>query len=108
MRVVVLAILMGVLGGATAARAAGDADAAKPIVAEYCAACHEVPGYQPKDGIEALDVPALQAFANDPATYDAERLRTFLRQPHFPMEGLVLSDRDIANLVAFIEGLHTP
>lgn len=108
MRVVALAVVMGVLGGATAARAAGDADAAKPIVAEYCAACHEVPGYEPKDGIETLNVPGLQAIADNPATYDAERLRTFLRQPHFPMKGLVLSDRDIENLVAFIESLRTP
>lgn len=86
--------------------AAGDPDAARGIVAEYCTACHEVPGYAARHGRAEVSAPPFQAIADEPSVYTDERLRRFLRQPHFPMTKFVLSPSDIDNLVAFIERLR--
>lgn len=106
-----LCIAVGVvLAAAPAASglAAGDADAARGIVAEYCTACHEVPGYAARHGRAEVNAPPFQAIADQPALYTEERLRRFLRQPHFPMTKFTLSPSDIDNLVAFIERLRRP
>ncbi|MDJ0945136.1 MAG: hypothetical protein QNJ30_16830 [Kiloniellales bacterium] len=86
------------------ASAAGDADQAKGIIAEHCADCHAVPGYG-EGGSPALEAPPLQVFADDPTTYSEERLRTSLRQPHWPMSQFRLSATDIDNILAFIAEL---
>ena len=96
-----------VLAVATAsAFAAGDPNAARGIVAEYCVACHEVPGYAPRNGRASLNAPSFQAIADQPAIYRPERLRSFLRQPHFPMTKFTLSPSDADNIIAFIESLR--
>ncbi len=86
------------------AKAAGDADQAKGIIAEHCTDCHEVPGYG-KGGGATLEAPPLQVFAADSATYTEERLRASLRQPHWPMGQFRLSATDIDNILAFIAEL---
>jgi len=90
---------------AAPALAAGAAEAARPIVAEVCSKCHRVPGY---DGTaaEGVSPPDFQAIADDPTTYTTARLTAYLRKPHFPMKSIILSPRDIDNLVAFIEALR--
>lgn len=106
-----LGVVLGLLAAAAPhalARAAGDADAARGIVAEYCTACHEVPGYAARHGRAEVNAPSFQAIADQPALYTEERLRRFLRQPHFPMTKFALSPSDIDNLVAFIERLRKP
>ena len=50
--------------------------------------------------------PPLQVFANDPTTYNEDRLRTSLRQPHWPMGQFRLSASDIDNILAFIAELR--
>ncbi len=93
------------LAFAGSASAAGDANQAKGIIAEHCADCHAVPGYG-EGGSPALEAPPLQAFADDPTTYGEDRLRTSLRQPHWPMGQFRLSARDIDNILAFIAELR--
>ena len=81
---------------------AGDPNAAKSIVAEYCVKCHAVPGYSKGSAPESVQAPSFESIANNPDIYTAEGLRTFLRQPHYPMKSVTLSDSDISNLIAFI------
>jgi len=93
------------LAGATEPLAAGDADAAKGIVAEHCVSCHEVPGFS-NEGLPTVDAPSFTAVANDPDTYGEARLRQFLQQPHWPMTQFRLSASDIDDLLAFIARLR--
>lgn len=94
------------LGMTTAAHAGGNADAAKGLVADQCAKCHETPYTKPGATTPAVQPPAFQAMADDPQQYPRERLRAFLRQPHFPMQQFALSKRDIDNVLAYIESLR--
>ena len=84
---------------------AGDPNAAKAIVAQYCVKCHAVPGYSKGSAPESVRAPSFESIGNSPDIYTAERLRTFLRQPHYPMKSVTLSNSDIANLIAFIATL---
>lgn len=88
------------------AQAAGIADAARPIAAEHCAACHLVPDVNPGARAPMPGAPEFQDIADNPDTYTSGRLRTFLRQPHFPMKRITLSPSDIENLVAYFESLR--
>jgi len=88
------------------AMAKGNAEAAAPIVAEYCTACHVIPGYKPRFAKGEVDAPDFQKMADHPNVYTHERLKTFLSKPHFPMTKYILSASDIDNLVAFIEALR--
>jgi cytochrome c553 len=85
---------------------AGNPDAAKAIVAQYCVKCHAVPGYTTGNAPESVQAPSFERIANNPEMYTAQRLRTFLRQPHYPMKSVTLSKSDIANLIAFIATLR--
>ena len=82
----------------------GDARAARPLIAEQCIKCHLVPGFA-RDRLQpAVKAPPFRVMANDPRKYPEEALRAFLRKPHYPMQGYILSRRDIDNIMAF---LHT-
>ena len=102
-----VALLLAALILPTQVDAKGYADAAKGIVVEHCVACHEVPGYASKTGTAQLDAPPFATIANDPEKYDPEKLKTWLRQPHWPMHQFILSQSDVENLLAFIEGLRS-
>lgn len=99
-------LVISALLPAAAAQAAGDPNAAKGLIVEHCLSCHDVPGYQSSQPAPALDMPSFQAFADDPDRYTEERLRTFLRRPHWPMTQFRLSKSDIDNILAFIESLR--
>ena len=85
--------------------AAADADSVKGLVADNCSRCHLVPPYS-KSGLESLNAPPFKEMANRPDLYTVERLRNFLQKPHYPMEPVILSARDIENLIAFIQGMR--
>ena len=87
------------------ALAAGDPEKAKGLIAETCAQCHPVPGYESDASAAMLEAPSFPALARAPGTYTPERMTEFLRQPHWPMKSVVLSRRDIENLLAFIAAL---
>lgn len=101
-----LAPLLAAIVVAPPALAAGDPDKAKGLIAETCAQCHPVPGFDSDPSAAMLQAPSFRAIAQDPGTYPAKRLTEFLRQPHWPMVSLVLSRRDIEDLLAFIATLR--
>jgi len=101
----VLAVFLG-LSFAPPAVAAGDANKAKGIVAQYCVECHEIPGYSKKKPLQAVKAPPFQRIADHPKVYTEKRLRTFLHKPHYPMQRFNFSAHDIDNLLAFIAGLR--
>lgn len=98
----VLALLLA----AAPALAAGDPEQAKGLIAETCAQCHAVPGYDSDASAAMLEAPSFPAIARAPGTYTPGRITEFLRQPHWPMRAVVLSRRDIENLLAFIAALR--
>ncbi len=84
----------------------GDARAARPLIAEHCIKCHLVLGF-PRDKLQpAVKAPPFHVIANDPQRYPDQALRAFLRKPHYPMQGFVLSKRDIDNIIAFLHTLR--
>ena len=87
--------------------AEGNAKAATPIIAEYCTACHVIPGFKPRFEKADVNAPDFQKMADEPAVYTTARIEAFLHKPHFPMTKFILSEADIENLVAFIESLRT-
>lgn len=87
------------------AHAAGDPDKAKGMLVEHCADCHAIPGYSDQ-GLPTLEAPPFQAIADDPKSYTEQRLRLFLRQPHWPMGQFRLSPGDIDNIVAYLAALR--
>ena len=86
--------------------AAGDPEKAKSLIAETCAQCHPVPGYESDASAAMLEAPSFPAIARAPGIYPPERMTAFLRQPYWPMSSVVLSRRDIENLLAFIAALR--
>ena len=86
--------------------AAGDPNAATGLIADKCTSCHEVPGYKARFERADLGAPAFETIAKNPDVYTAERLRTFLQKPHWPMSQFILSPTDIDNILAFIQQLH--
>ncbi len=84
----------------------GEAAAAKPLIAEQCIKCHAVPGFPTERIQPAVKAPPFAVIAADEAKYSDEALRAFLRQPHYPMKGFVMSKRDIANILAFLHSLR--
>jgi cytochrome c553 len=100
-----VAALLGLLFPTTML-GAGDPNAAKSIVAEYCVKCHAVPGYTKGGAPKSVQAPSFESIANNPDIYTAEGLRAFLQQPHYPMKSVTLSDSDISNLIAFIATLR--
>ena len=98
--------VLAVLLVAAPALAAGDALKAKGLIAETCAQCHAVPGYESDASAAMLEAPSFPAIARAPGIYPPERMTAFLRQPYWPMSSVVLSRRDIENLLAFIAALR--
>ena len=84
---------------------AGDPDAAKSIVVQHCVKCHAVPNYNPEGGPPSVNAPSFTELASDRERYSEDRLRAFLRSPHWPMTQFNLSPTDIDNLVAYIQNL---
>ena len=87
------------------ALAAADPNSVKGLVADNCSRCHFVPPYN-KSGLKSLNAPPFKELANKPEIYTETRLRTFLRKPHYPMEPIILSAKDIDNLIAFIRSMR--
>ncbi len=98
------ASVMLAAGGRTLAANVGEA---KSIIAEHCIECHRVPGFAEGKGSPTVEAPDFRAIANDPKTYTDARLQAFLRNPHFPMRALILSESDIQNLTGFIRSLRS-
>lgn len=82
---------------------AGDAKAGKETARRWCAECHLV---ETRPGATAIDAaPPLAVIANDP-TKTSSYLHAWLFKPRPPMPNLSLSQREIDDLVAYIESLR--
>jgi len=73
---------------------------------ERCAICHLVPDVNPGATAPKPGTPSFQDIADDNVTYTNDRLRSFLRQPHFPMKGLVLTEGQITEIIVYLEALR--
>jgi mono/diheme cytochrome c family protein len=81
--------------------AAGDAIAGRAIAERWCAGCHLIDG-----AAETSDAAVpLAAIARRPR-YDLNALAAFLTAPHGGMPDLSLTQREIEDLIAFIETLR--
>jgi len=98
-------LLLASWGAMTGRAAAADPNSVKGVVADNCSRCHFVPPYS-KSGLKSLNAPPFKEIANTPGVYTDARLRAFLQKPHYPMEPIILSARDIDNLIAFIHTLR--
>ncbi len=102
-------LAISLLGGAAHAGGTlpvGRAEAARPLIAERCIKCHVVPGFPVNKVQPAVNAPSFAEIAANPARYPDSQIAAFLRQPHYPMKGFVLSKKDIANIIAFIRTLR--
>ena len=87
---------------------AGDPRALRGLIAEHCVECHGVPGMLAVPRSPELGAPDFGQISQDRKTYTAERLRSFLRKPHFPMRQFTMSETDVDNIVSFIFELREP
>jgi mono/diheme cytochrome c family protein len=97
-KTIVLSAAM-VLCAASLALAAGDAAAGRRTADVWCVGCHLV-GDEKKAGM--ADVPPFPSIAREKTP---GAIRAFLFNPHPPMPQFRLTNRDIDDLVAFIESL---
>lgn len=97
-----LSILALVVGQAVPAFAAGDAREGHALARQWCSECHVVDDDQTTG---SADVPPFAAIARS-ESLTPEGLAAFLADPHPVMPNLSLSRAQIADLVAYIEGLR--
>lgn len=95
-----------ILSGGVASAVAQPPRTARSIIVEHCIECHRVPGFAEEAGNPSVVAPDFQEIADDDETYTTQRLVRFLRQPHFPMRRVWLSESDIQRIIGFIEGLR--
>ncbi len=88
------------------ASGAGDPKAIRGLLKERCALCHDIPGLSSSRRTPSVPAPSFMAIANNPDMYPRERVRKWLRAPHWPMAGFILSQRDIENVLAFLDTLR--
>ncbi|MFQ5958684.1 MAG: c-type cytochrome [Alphaproteobacteria bacterium] len=83
-----------------AAEAAGDAGAGKAVAQKWCGKCHVVSLDDPYAGIDST--PSFLTFARKPGTYPPGRIRSFSERPPHPQFEFKVSDREMADLIAYI------
>ncbi len=105
MRAAILLVAAAILGAgqALAHEVRGDTAAGYAFAARVCAACHVISPSQVDD--PAVGAPSFSAVAADPAA-TALSLGVFLRSPHERMPDLILSDREIDDVIAYILSLE--
>jgi mono/diheme cytochrome c family protein len=102
-----VAVLVVTLGAPALAadQAPSDHSAGKRLAQSYCSQCHVVTAKDKKHRERVPGAPPdFTIVARDPAM-TAEKLATFLRFPHGRMSNVVLTRKDIENVVGYIESL---
>ena len=97
-----LAGLAGVAVTSGARELPGDAALGHALALKACVECHEVEAGQ--RGASLPDPPSFQNLAEDPAMTPLA-LRVFLSTPHANMPGLILTDAEIDDIIAWIHSL---
>lgn len=92
-----LAAMGMALQSAATAHAAGDAQQGRQLAQQWCAGCHATA----QGGADVA--PPLQALARG---RNGQFLFGWLTEPHPPMPQLSLSRREIADLIAYLNGLR--
>ena len=104
MRLRRLTLATALIGGSAAfapfALAAGDAQRGSIIAKRWCASCHVVASDQTS---ASADAPSFFDIAR--RRTDRKKLGNFLMDPHPPMPRLDLSNRQIADLMAYLATL---
>lgn len=80
----------------------GNAKNGMSLAREVCARCHLVERADRSDPL--LGVPSFQEVAYSPSTTELS-LRVFLRSPHKDMPNLILTDDELADVIAYIMSL---
>lgn len=96
----VTAALGGALGVSQAA--AADADHGAELAKRWCATCHVVEGDQKQ---ASADVPPFAAIAIKP-DFNADKIASFLLEPHPKMPNFTLSRFEAADIAAYIGSLR--
>lgn len=86
-----------------AAMPPGDVAAGRRIAEANCIACHAVSDWPGKRGADVA--PPFASIAKDPARTDIW-LRVFLQTPHRRMPDLVLTNREIDDVISYIGSLR--
>ncbi|MEP4379259.1 MAG: cytochrome c [Alphaproteobacteria bacterium] len=98
----VMFIILG-LGSAQAQEMVGDPDAGAKFAQRVCAACHVVGGDWPAN--PRNPAPAFENIAREPSVTPIG-LRVFLNSPHRNMPSLILSEKEVDDVIAYIMGLR--
>jgi mono/diheme cytochrome c family protein len=97
-------ILMGLallpLLAAAAHAAPGDPDAGHALAKRWCAICHHIEPGAVSSGVP----PSFAALATRHAK-DPDWVRAWLSNPQHPVRGIGLSERQIADIVAYLQSL---
>lgn len=99
-----LAMVTAALGGALGASraAAADADHGAELAKRWCATCHVVDSGQKQ---ASADVPPFAAIASKP-DFNADKIASFLLEPHPKMPNFPLSRIEAADIAAYIGSLR--
>ena len=94
-----VAALLLTLGSASAQGLPGDATAGRALAIGTCSGCHAVAQDQPRPATDG--VPAFLTLARDPAITEL-RLRAILQTPHARMPSIMLSRREVDDVISYI------
>ncbi len=83
---------------------AADTVAGKALALQWCASCHLVSNDQ--SSASSVSLPSFYDMSKDP-NWNAEKLSTFLANPHPQMPDMTLGNIEITNLAAYIQSLKT-
>lgn len=101
MRPLILSFLLLAFASEAAAQSSVHAANGKALAERWCQSCHDIAGAGSSDA-----APGFRTLAERPEV-DDPRLAGFLSAPHPPMPDLALSNREIADLVAYIRSLNS-
>jgi cytochrome c len=102
MRIAALISLATVIGFASAAEAAGNADAGRQLVTRSCSSCHAT-----ESAATATDnAPPFSVVAKTNRENPAW-IRGWLMSPHPPMPNISLSRQQIDDIIAYLSSLPT-
>jgi len=101
-----VAALLAVTAGMVVTAQAADWRAGRGLALRHCGKCHVIPGEEIDKAQPAAGAPSFAAMAADRERYNDEQVAAFLSKPHYPMQAIVLSKRDIANVIAWINHIR--
>ncbi len=99
MRMTLLVLIAFLVTGPAVAQEQGNAKAGEELAMASCSNCHLVAEGQKNHPMDS--VPSFDAIAAN-RSLTADRLRTFLYKPHWPMPDFGLSRQQVEDEVAFI------